>query len=103
MIHLHRLIAANVRRSICRRRLPSGLRARLLTSSTCPLRQVTREPLKGLLWLIKLVEDYVVASAGPLVSLSVLAVAAIAIRLQGPGPILFRQQRVGFDGKPFMV
>jgi lipopolysaccharide/colanic/teichoic acid biosynthesis glycosyltransferase len=38
-----------------------------------------------------------------LVSLPVLLVAAIAIRLEGPGPILFRQQRVGFNGKPFMV
>ena len=61
-----------------------------------------RQPLKGSLWLIKLVEDYVVASAGLLVSIPVLLVAAIAIRLEGPGPILFRQQRVGFNGKPFM-
>jgi polysaccharide biosynthesis protein PslA len=68
-----------------------------------PVLQVMRQPLKGSLWLIKLVEDYVVASAGLLVSLPVLLVAAIAIRLEGPGPILFRQQRVGFNGKPFMV
>jgi polysaccharide biosynthesis protein PslA len=29
--------------------------------------------------------------------------AAIAIRLEGPGPILFRQPRVGFNSKPFMI
>jgi len=68
-----------------------------------PVLQVMRQPLKGSLWLIKLVEDYVVASIGLLVSLPILLMAAIAIRLEGPGPILFRQKRVGFNGKPFMV
>ena len=29
--------------------------------------------------------------------------AAIAIKLEGPGPVLFRQLRVGFNSKPFMI
>jgi lipopolysaccharide/colanic/teichoic acid biosynthesis glycosyltransferase len=32
-----------------------------------------------------------------------LAVAAIAIRLEGKGPILFRQERIGFRGEPFVL
>ena len=28
---------------------------------------------------------------------------ALAVRLSSPGPILFRQQRYGLDGKPFAV
>lgn len=32
-----------------------------------------------------------------------LALAALAIRLESPGPILFRQERVGFNGRSFMI
>ena len=32
-----------------------------------------------------------------------LALAAVAIRLTSPGPLLFRQQRCGLNGKPFMM
>ena len=46
----------------------------------------------------------VVASAGLLaVSLPVLLLTAIAIKLEGPGSIFYRQERVGLRGKPFMV
>jgi Undecaprenyl-phosphate glucose phosphotransferase len=68
-----------------------------------PVLQVMRQPLKGSLWLFKVLEDYGVAVVGLMVSLPVLVIAALAIRLETPGPILFRQQRVGFNGKPFMV
>jgi len=33
----------------------------------------------------------------------VLLVAAIAVRTTSPGPVLFRQERVGLDGKPFRM
>jgi polysaccharide biosynthesis protein PslA len=68
-----------------------------------PVLQVMRQPLKGSLWLFKVLEDYGVAIVGLMVSLPVLVIAALAIRLETPGPILFRQQRVGFNGKPFLV
>jgi sugar transferase (PEP-CTERM system associated) len=32
-----------------------------------------------------------------------MAVAALAIRLEGKGPILFRQERIGFRGQPFVL
>jgi exopolysaccharide biosynthesis polyprenyl glycosylphosphotransferase len=47
--------------------------------------------------------DILGASAVLLVSAPVLLVVAIAIKLQDGGPILFRQQRVGRDGKPVQV
>lgn len=53
--------------------------------------------------LLKRVLDLVVGI--PLVVLSVLLAipVAIAIRLEGPGPILFRQDRVGLDRRVFTI
>jgi lipopolysaccharide/colanic/teichoic acid biosynthesis glycosyltransferase len=46
----------------------------------------------------------IAVSATALVILSpVLALAAIAIRLESRGPIIYRQRRVGRDGRPFDV
>ncbi|MDP8913268.1 MAG: sugar transferase, partial [Pseudomonadota bacterium] len=40
--------------------------------------------------------------AAPAVAL-VLALAALAIRIDSPGPVLFRQQRMGYRGRPFTM
>jgi len=44
-----------------------------------------------------------VASIGTLVSLPVMLLAAAAVKLSSPGPILYRQTRVGFHGNPFTI
>jgi exopolysaccharide biosynthesis polyprenyl glycosylphosphotransferase len=46
--------------------------------------------------------DLVVGSLMALLALPLLAVIAIAIRLDTPGPILFKQVRVGKNGKEFV-
>ena len=43
------------------------------------------------------------AVVGILVSLPVMALAALAVRLSSPGPVLYRQQRVGLNGAPFTL
>tara|TARA_R110000782_G_scaffold78276_8_gene155530 strand:- start:193148 stop:194542 length:1395 start_codon:yes stop_codon:yes gene_type:complete len=46
----------------------------------------------------------VVVSAGALVALSpILAAAALAVKLSSPGPVLFRQARLGRDARPFSI
>jgi lipopolysaccharide/colanic/teichoic acid biosynthesis glycosyltransferase len=47
--------------------------------------------------------DVVVASAGLLVASPILLAAAIAIRLESPGGVIYRQRRIGKDGHPFDV
>ena len=47
--------------------------------------------------------DLVVASVGLLLSAPLLALAALAIRLESPGPIFFRQDRVGQGDRVFRV
>lgn len=45
--------------------------------------------------------DLVVASTGLLISSPLLAAAAVAIKLDSPGPVIFRHRRVGLGGRPF--
>jgi lipopolysaccharide/colanic/teichoic acid biosynthesis glycosyltransferase len=45
--------------------------------------------------------DVTVAGLALLVALPLLALAAIAIRLESPGSPIYRQRRVGRDGQPF--
>lgn len=47
--------------------------------------------------------DVVVAGGALLVALPVLAVAGAAVKLTSPGPVLYRQQRVGRHGRPFTI
>jgi len=64
------------------------------------LRAATVDP-KGWQFSIKYAIDRVIA-AGVLVLISPLLLAiALAVRLSSPGPILFRQPRVGLDGHEF--
>ncbi len=51
----------------------------------------------------KRVVDVAVAGAGLVVLSPVLAVCSIAVKLDSPGPALFRQTRVGLAGEPFQI
>jgi lipopolysaccharide/colanic/teichoic acid biosynthesis glycosyltransferase len=52
---------------------------------------------------VKRLLDLVIASLGLVVVLPVFALVTIAIKLTSPGPVLFRQTRVGQFGKPFTI
>ncbi len=53
--------------------------------------------------LVKRLLDLVVAMAGLALVAPVLVVMAALIRLSTPGPALFRQTRLGRDGRPFVL
>ena len=84
---------------------------RLLTSSVevqtvdgIPLLGVGRWPLDQL-WnrMLKRIEDLVCAALGLVVAGPIMAAAAVLIRLDSPGPVLYRQQRCGERGKLFTL
>ncbi|MET3354876.1 UNVERIFIED_ORG: putative colanic acid biosynthesis UDP-glucose lipid carrier transferase [Xanthobacter viscosus] len=75
--------------------------ARLTRIAGEPALQVQQQPLKGSLGLLKGVEDYVVATVGLILTAPILLAAAAAIKLDSPGPILFRQPRVGLNNRVF--
>jgi len=51
--------------------------------------------------LVKAVSDRVLAAIGLVLISPLLALIALAVRLDSPGPALFRQPRVGRGGRPF--
>jgi exopolysaccharide biosynthesis polyprenyl glycosylphosphotransferase len=59
--------------------------------------------LNGWRGLAKRGFDIAVAVTALIMSLPVVAVAAIAIKVSSRGPVLFRQERVGREGKPFQI
>ena len=77
--------------------------ARIMPMGRITALQVMSRPFKGAQGVLKVVEDYVVASAALLLVSPLMLLAALAIRLEGPGPILFRRWRPGFGRKPFAI
>ena len=47
--------------------------------------------------------DLVLAGAGSVVSAPLVVVLALAVRLETPGSPIYRQVRVGLDGRPFAI
>ncbi len=64
------------------------------------LRAATVDP-RGWQFGIKYAVDRIVAGVALLLLSPVLLGLALAVRLSSPGPILFRQRRVGLDGREF--
>ncbi len=53
--------------------------------------------------LFKRVIDAVIAAIALLIAWPVMLLVALAIKLDSPGPAIFRQTRIGFGGHPFTV
>ena len=68
-----------------------------------PLVRLRRATYRSQAWRVKRLIDVVVSGAALLFLLPVLATLAVAVRLDGGPGILFRQERVGVDGRHFEV
>ena len=51
----------------------------------------------------KIIEDYFVAIVAIIITSPIMILTAIAIKLESPGPVIFKQERIGYNGKPFMM
>ena len=67
------------------------------------LLRLADRPMRGWAGAIKTAEDYVLAFGALAVAAVPMALIALAVRLDSPGPVLFRQRRTGFNNKDFFV
>ncbi|MEP6923737.1 MAG: sugar transferase [Pyrinomonadaceae bacterium] len=67
-----------------------------------PMISLFREPLSDAERIIKRVSDILIATVALILLAPLWIVLAIAIRLDSRGAILFRQERVGMDGRIFL-
>jgi exopolysaccharide biosynthesis polyprenyl glycosylphosphotransferase len=68
-----------------------------------PLLHVEEPTLSGPALLVKNLMDRVAAAVGLLLLVPVFLAIGLAIRLSDPGPVFFRQPRVGHEGRTFRV
>lgn len=68
-----------------------------------PLFEVTKRPLSGWNSVAKRVEDLVLGSLILVAISPLLLLIAIAIKLDSPGPVIFRQKRLGFNNGEFSI
>jgi len=62
-----------------------------------------RAPLSHVERFVKRAFDVIAASLGLLVLSPALLLVALLVKLDSKGPVLFRQERSGFDGRPFRI
>lgn len=65
--------------------------------------QVMDRPIDGWNYWLKRLQDITVAVVALVLLSPLLALVALAIKLESPGPALFRQKRMGFNGQTFEV
>jgi exopolysaccharide biosynthesis polyprenyl glycosylphosphotransferase len=68
-----------------------------------PLIEVVKNPQEDLSFLLKNILDKIIAGVLLGLSLPVLCIAAVLIKSTSPGPILYRQRRVGKGGHEFTL
>ena len=68
-----------------------------------PVININEPSLQGFNSLVKRGLDIVVSSAGLAVLGIPLAAIALFVRLTSRGPVFYRQERTGLDGKPFTI
>lgn len=68
-----------------------------------PMFEVQQRPISGLAATLKALEDYVLAGALLLLIAPLFALIAVAVKIDSPGPVFFKQKRIGFNNKIFEI
>jgi exopolysaccharide biosynthesis polyprenyl glycosylphosphotransferase len=81
----------------------AGVQPHLVWRRGVPLVELTAPSLKGWQLVVKRLVDVIGSAIGLLVAAPIMLVIAVAIKLDSPGPVLLRQQRVGLGGRRFAM
>lgn len=68
-----------------------------------PVINLSLTPIDGLNRWVKEAQDRILSCLILLLVSPLLAVIALGVKLSSPGPVFFRQQRLSWNGKPFMM
>ncbi len=68
-----------------------------------PVVRLLERPLDGWRWVAKGIEDRLLAAGLLLLLAPLLALIALAVRLDTPGPVFYRQRRHGFSRQPIAM
>lgn len=68
-----------------------------------PVMTLFERPISGVDAWVKVAEDRILATLAIIVFTVPMLLIALAIRLDSPGPVFFRQPREGFNNRPFRV
>jgi Undecaprenyl-phosphate glucose phosphotransferase len=79
------------------------LRAEAEMFEGLPLITLQGSPLYGWNVVAKAVTDFIGAAVALTLTAPLMLVIALAIKLTSRGPVFYRQERMGIDGKPFMM
>ena len=80
-----------------------ALRARLWDLDGVPVIDVNDVPLQGFNSIVKRAIDVVISGGGLFVLAVPLGFIALIIKLSSRGPVFYRQERMGLDGKSFTI
>ena len=68
-----------------------------------PVINLTESPLQGANAVIKAIEDFVLSSVILVLASPLLLIIALGVKLSSPGPVLYRQERVTWNGERFTM
>lgn len=68
-----------------------------------PVLTLSETPLTGMRLFLKNLEDVALASLALILATPLLLVITLAIKLDSPGPVFFRQERMGWNGEIFRI
>lgn len=68
-----------------------------------PALDLSASPMVGVNRWVKALEDRILAAVILLLISPLMVVIALAVKLTSPGPVFYRQERVGWNNKPFMM
>jgi putative colanic acid biosynthesis UDP-glucose lipid carrier transferase len=83
--------------------LPDLIQARVDSLDGMPIIAVCETPHYGINGPIKRATDLVLGSLILLMILPLLLIIAVIVKVESPGPVIFRQRRYGLDGREIMV
>jgi len=79
------------------------LKANIQDLDGFPVISIDDVALKGGKGVVKRVVDVIVSSLGLIILSPLLVVVAILVKLTSPGPVFYRQERMGMDGRRFSM